>query len=411
MLKRIWTEHLTPGMYVAELDRPWVETKFKFQGFMIRSGRDIALFRKTCIYVYVDAEQSLQSREVQSSIRNCNSTESIEKVLKHVARGQEYNNACPVERELNTAKCAYEHALQTVSTVWENAAAGKHLDAGDIEEAVTGIVESILRNPDALLLLRCIPHRSEYAYVHAVNCCALAAHFARHLSIEKQELYNMATGGLLFDIGKTRLPEALLNKKGPLSQEEITLMRQHVEFGSDILANAGGFSRSTIDMVRSHHERYDGEGYPKGTRDYHIPLHARMAAIIDCFDAITVERPYKKPVTSYDGLHMIYEANGIDFQKELAEQFIQCMRIYPTGSCVELTDGQVAVVVEQNSTQRMRPRVMLIRNQDGSASEQARIIDLANQSEIDEQPLAISKVLPAEYIDTPVEETILKLAA
>ncbi|RMF19360.1 MAG: HD-GYP domain-containing protein, partial [Gammaproteobacteria bacterium] len=114
----------------------------------------------------------------------------------------------------------------------------------------------------------------------------------------------------------------------------------------------------------SHHERHAGHGYPQGLKGTEIPFHARIAAIADCYDAITSERPYARPVSPSEAVSKLYEWRNVEFQAALVEEFIQAIGIYPAGTLVELTDGRVGIVIQAHATRRLKPRVLLLRDAD-----------------------------------------------
>jgi HD-GYP domain-containing protein (c-di-GMP phosphodiesterase class II) len=137
-------------------------------------------------------------------------------------------------------------------------------------------------------------------------------------------------------------------------------MRGHVNNSLAILERAGILSEDVRNIVRTHHERDDGSGYPAGLSGAHIPLFGRMAGMIDSFDAMTNDRPYRKAAAQHVALQQIYAARSTLFQADLVEQFMTCLGVYPTGSLVELNTGEVAIVMAQNQARRLRPRIMVL---------------------------------------------------
>jgi HD-GYP domain-containing protein (c-di-GMP phosphodiesterase class II) len=183
-----------------------------------------------------------------------------------------------------------------------------------------------------------------------------------------------------------------LNKPGRLSPDEYHVMQKHVEYGVDIVTRITGSSVEMIDMVKAHHERFDGSGYPLGIRGSDIPLFGRVAGILDCYDAITSDRSYQRAISPHQALRVLYSARNTAFQEELVEQFIQCLGVYPTGSLVEMVSGEVGIVIGQNRVRRLRPKVMLILDQNKVAMKNFETIDLDH--EMPEKNLEIASVLP-----------------
>lgn len=382
MLKKIDTRRLQVGMYISELDRPWTETNFLFQGLLIESDQDIDQVREQCSYVYIDSDDESAKANVvrEFGIRTNNQKAGIDGILSDFPRGYSYPVILPVEEELESANQAYSSAASVFSSIWNRVRAGKIFSSSEIKSAISRITGSVIRNPDAFLLLRTLCDDRDYNCRHAINSCALASVFGRHLGLYPDDVSVLATGAYLLDIGKARLPEELLNKRGPLTVDEQALFHRHATQGVELLREVGGLPAAVIDMVQSHHERDNGGGYPAGLDGNQIPVLARIAALIDCFDAITIERPYKSPLAIVDALKIIMEAMDVDFQKQFVREFSFCLGPYPTGSVVELSNDCVATVIEQNPGNRKRPRVMLLSSREIQLEDRHIVIDLGRQA-------------------------------
>jgi HD-GYP domain-containing protein (c-di-GMP phosphodiesterase class II) len=164
--------------------------------------------------------------------------------------------------------------------------------------------------------------------------------------------------GLLQDVGKVKLPARLLDKEGSLTAEEMETCKGHVAHSVAILKNTTGIPTELPGLASLHHERYDGSGYPHGLKANQIGLFGGIAALIDCFDAITQQRPYGEAVAPSNALDMLYKSRDVHFDGGLVEQFIQCIGIYPVGALVELYTGEIGIVIAQNPTMRLMPRVL-----------------------------------------------------
>jgi len=208
--------------------------------------------------------------------------------------------------------------------------------------------------------------------------------FGRHLGFSKPELEDLAVGTLLFDIGKLQLPDGLLKKPGRLTDTEYSLIRRHVQFGAQMVREMKGTNKEIVSIVLHHHERHNGSGYPRGIIGNKIPVNGRIAALVDCYDAITSERAYSSAISSYDAVQMIYEWRDKDFQVDMVEQFIQCIGLYPTGTLVELSTGEVGLVLSQNRVRRLRPKVMLVLDSNKIAYAINPTLDLIEDPEDDE---------------------------
>jgi HD-GYP domain-containing protein (c-di-GMP phosphodiesterase class II) len=357
--KRIPVSELRFGMYIAELDRPWTDTPFVFQGFVLSNEQQLEALRKYCHSVIVDVERST----------------TIEPRTPRVA----YPERASVEHEIGPAKTAYTSGRALMRDVLSAVRIGRTLDADRVRSAVGAMTESVLRNADALLLFAQLRAKGEYAESHALDVAIYMITFGRFLQLEPGQLEFLGYLGLLQDIGKVRLPKELLEKRGRLSIEEFERAKLHVHYSVEILRATPGLPGDLARIAALHHERHDGSGYPKGLRGNEIGMIGSIAAIVDTFDALTVKRPYADAVSPSAAISMLYKWRGVFYDAYLVEQFIRCIGIFPVGSLVELNSGEVGVVIAQNLTRRLLPRVMVIRDAQGNPLLPHKMLDLARE--------------------------------
>ena len=394
---RISVKGLKLGMFVCRLDRPWLEAKVLLQGLQLNDEATLRHLQQVCRYVYIDI-----SRGVQPDLRyvEYGDPELVqnERARQEVAalRKTTWQVRASVEQERESAEAAFVDAQSSIDQMMDDLQSGQRLDLKKLRHGVTAMVDSILRNPSALIWVREIRRSNEYAYQHAMGCAIWAASFGRHLGLEREELNNLALGGLLSDVGKTRLPLDLLSKPPPLSDEEGVLIRAHVEHSLDIVRSIPGLHPKVVEMVATHHERHNGTGYPAGLRASEIPIFGRIMGIVDSYDAMTCVRPYAESRAPHQAVAELYAHRGQLFQPELVEQFIQNCGIYPTGSLVELSNGEVGVITAVHSLKRLRPCVMVLLDSGKRPLQRFRNVDL-EMVEYDEagNPLSIKSGLAA----------------
>lgn len=389
--KKISTLDLKPGMYVSQLDRPWREADVLFQGFYVNSLEQIEDLRNKFQYVYVDTWRDHPLRKPELAVKEDALGKELRDLCGHSKRDNVYKDSTSVDEELVAAQVIHKRASVSVTEMMRHLQAGRTLKLVTINNVVTDVMESILRNPDAFAWLMHLKNKDDYSCSHSVDSCALAITFGRHLGLPRESLISLGTGALLFDVGKVKLPEGLLTKPGRLSPDEFQVMKRHVDFGVHIVSRIKGSGIETVDMVRAHHERFDGSGYPLGTRGSDIPLFGRIAGILDCYDAITSDRSYQGAISPHQALRVLYSARDKAFQEVLVEQFIQCLGVYPTGSLVELVSGEVGIVVAQNRARRLRPKIMLILDHNKVALKTYETVDL--DRETPGKTLELAKVL------------------
>ena len=393
------------GMYVSNLDRPWIDTPFLLEGFHIETEDDIDTLNKYCSFVFIDANRGIGSDDYAVEKPKLRTNPYLERYLQDNKKKIKYKNIKSSKDELPEATIAIENATSQIADMMEGIQNGKSLDVDAIKGIVEPILDSIVRNAEAYRWLSMMQKKSGYTYSHAVDNCALAIAFGRHMGLPKKDLRTLAVGLLMMDMGNLKVPDQILNKNGRLSDAEYRIVQKHVQHSVDILRNTKGMNEDVINIAMTHHERFDGSGYPYALQGAHIPVYGRMAAIIDCYDAMTSDRPYSPAKSPYAALQDIYNWRGTSFQPELVEQFLQCMGVYPTGSIIEMTNGEVGIVISQNSMQRMRPKIMLLLDEDKKHLTEYKTIDLTKQYEDSSgYPLNIHRGLdPGEHGIDPTE--------
>lgn len=393
---KVNTAELEVGMYVSSLDRPWLDAPFALQGFQIQSDDDVERLQNYCHYVYIDCQRSTQEksqliRKLAYRPRTSLGRIFLDRKLKVYQDSSDWNGEYP------QAQSAVEALSEGIDSIFERASTGSALDVVKIKKSVEPMIDSVTRNPDACIWLARMKQEDQYTYRHSLGASIWAVALGRQLGLPRADLRSLAIGGLLFDVGKLRVDRDLLHASRALSDDELQQVRNHVDLGAEIVRDSGLMNQSVLDMVAFHHERHDGSGYPNGLHGGDIPVFARIAAIVDCYDAITSHRSYARAIPPATAIKMLYEWKDIDFQGELVEAFIQAVGIYPAGSLVELSSGEVAVVVSEYRTRRLRPRVMVLLDENKQPISEELRIDLLNQhTTADGRPLEIVSSLEPE---------------
>lgn len=380
-LRQIPVSELELGMYVAQLDRPWTDTPFLFQGFFLHHDDEVELIRRYCEHVFIDIartdgeEQDADSSRTITRVTNLRSP-TPKKPSAGDRRRITYERAATVEYEMPAARAIYDDTAKAAKDVVRHLRETGHLNLDLAQQVVAQAMDSVLRNPDAMTWLARMKTHDEYVYQHSVNSCVWGLAFGRHLGLDRQAIYEIGLGCMLQDVGKTRLPTQLLAKTGKLSASETRIIRSHVEHSVAIMRNTPGVTQRMLDMAQYHHERFDGSGYHAGLKGNDIPTFAKIGAMVDCYDALISPRPYAIQLTPHLALREIYKWRGNLFQPEVIEQFMQVIGVFPTGSVVELNTGAVGVVISQNESRRLRPRLMLILDEKKQRLSRFETVDL-----------------------------------
>lgn len=293
------------------------------------------------------------------------------------ASGQEgYRIQTTVRAEAAAAKDAYATLAKHHQRMMDRATLRGDVHFGELRRAVQPAIDSVLRNPNALAWTVFSRKRSSENYNRSVGTAIWCLLLGRHLEFDREMLEDLAMGGMLLDIGNSMIPGSIAGTAGAISEEQKSLLRQHVEYGTGILDASQGVMQTVADMVRCHHERFDGSGYPQGLYGNQIPPFARIAGIADCYDAMTCESSYSKPMAAYDAARALNEMRGKEFAAEVVEQFLAAMGMFPVASLVELNDGSVAVVLEQNPNNALRPKVLVLLDSNRERLPQPTVLEM-----------------------------------
>lgn len=404
-IEEIITQDLQLGMFVSQLDRPWIETPFPMQGFHVRAQDDIDKLRVWCKHVYIDVQLGkgpLDSRMAPMSRKHANARAkptSVSPVRGNLGKftPTRYVVSSDIKKEVAKAAPYHREITQAVVRLFNQAREGKGINFVVARKISRAVVASIIRNPDAMVWLARLKDKDSYSYNHSIRCAILAAVFGRHIGLQIEALESLVTGVLLMDIGNARLPRKLLNTdEAELDAADRRAIREHVQHSLDILESEGGVNDQVLSVVEYHHERHDGSGYPSGLQGTQIPLLARIAGIVDTFDAITSPRPWMDARSSTEAVSVLYSARDGAFQGSLVEQFIQSIGVYPTGTIVELSNQEVGVVIAQNPSRRLRPQVMVVMDANKAHLKRPRVVDLLTATTDDGgQPLMVASCVIA----------------
>ncbi|MCL6450949.1 MAG: HD-GYP domain-containing protein [Acetobacteraceae bacterium] len=234
-----------------------------------------------------------------------------------------------------------------------------------IRRTVAEIVDALLANRNLVVDLMDIRTADNYTCAHCVNVCVLAIMTGMTLGMHRSNLLDLGVSAMLHDLGKVRLPERVLKKRGALSPEEYSEIKKHAVYGYDILRAQGMVTPLTAVVAYQHHERYNGEGYPRGLQRDEIHPFAQVVAVADVYDALVADRVYRPPFLPHEAAEMVSGAQNFCFDHRVAAAFLSNVAVYPVGTAVRLNTGQVGLVAAVRRGLTLRPRVRLILDADG----------------------------------------------
>lgn len=294
-------------------------------------------------------------------------------------RAEAVRHAERFEAELPRAALTLRQSMPVVLAAYRSAENDLPLAMETLDPVVTEIVDGVLRNQDAVLWLTRLQSHDQTAHARGLQAAVYMAHLGSHLGLPREDLKRLALGGALLDIGKMQVPKEILRKPGPLDADEMRHARSHVEIAMRLLDASGVVDSRVRQIVERHHERENGSGYPARMLGDAIGLYGRMAGIVDTFLALSGARSYAPALPMDDCLRVLLKARGTLFHAPLVEHFIQMIGLYPVGSLVELSTGEVAAVLSHNRVRRLRPRVLVMIGADGELLPRPMALDLLYQ--------------------------------
>ncbi|MEH6566189.1 MAG: HD-GYP domain-containing protein [Halopseudomonas sp.] len=387
MLKKIPTGQVRIGMYVERFCGSWMQHPFWSRKLLVEDMQTLLRIQESSVEELiidlskgVDVSAPPSDPEVPPAPAFSEAdVQNPEPALKPPAVALQ---RCSMADEVLRAQQIFRRGKQAVKDMFADVRLGQVVNAERLGELVGEMNESLSRNPHALISVARIKHKDEYTYLHSVAVAALMVGMARASGLSEPQVLEAGMAGLLHDLGKAAMPEAILNKPGKLTTAEFAVMQQHPVEGHRILLEWESASPAVLDVCLHHHEKVDGSGYPQQLVGEHISLLARMGAICDVYDAVTSNRPYKAGWGPAESLSRMASWHG-HFDSELFQRFVRMLGIYPVGSLVRLASDRLGVVVEQGEGSLLTPRVRVFYSIRLGRAVPVQLVDLADAQEVE----------------------------
>lgn len=356
MYKKITVQQLRLGMHVHALGGSWIHHPFWRSAFLLNDPEDLQQLRASRVpEVWIDTDKGLDVHEDEVTANDA--PEQAAPPTLEVFMPQGTTEATPLGLEIAHARALCAQAREAVMEMFSEARMGQSVNMLKNSALATQITESVIRNPDALISMARLKTADDYTYMHSVAVSALMVALAKQLGFDDENLHRAAMAGLLHDIGKAHSNLEILNKPGSLTDAEFAHMKHHPIAGYELLRHSVQ-DQEVLDACRHHHERLDGTGYPDGLKGEQIGQLARMNTICDVYDAITSDRPYKKGWSPAIAIQHMAKWRGNHLDAHLFGAFVKTLGVYPIGSLVRLSNGELAVVYAPCKDNLLCPKVV-----------------------------------------------------
>lgn len=389
---KVSVHNLKEGMYISELDRPWLDSPFMLQGFELENEQQIQQIQQICNFVYVDTKKSrvmvpswqseAEAEEVDLDAPvDINKPYAAKKIL--AGGGSILDLPPPPEptvkfaNEIEQAQEVHSQVDNVVTRIYDSIGRNKVPDFKQVENVVSEVVYSLNRNEYALEWMTQLKDKDRYESQHSTNVAIYAVKLGRHIGLEDDVLKTLGICGMMHDIGKLKVPNHILSKPNKLLSNEMEIMEKHCAIGVKILKQTPNVPEEVINTCQNHHERLDGSGYPKQLTGGQIDLLTQIVIIADVYDAITSENVYNPGYSASEAMSELYKYKDLKYDGDLVEAFIRCMGVYPVGTVVEMHSGEVGIVISNSDRFKLNPSVVMILNHKKRRFEKSHIVDTA----------------------------------
>ena len=421
--KKIPVEKINVGMYVSALDRPWIDTDFLLEGFFIQDLHDVKKIQKLCEFVYIDIDLTMDQTRInipkelisqqlsEPPLHQKKLSERQSGISKDIPiSDMHYDQIISLSNDFLSANQLYKDINHTASELLADIKAQKKVDLSHVKHSATMVVDSVVRNPDALLWLTHLYEKDSHSHHRSLRTTIWAIAFASYLGVKKKQLNNLSTALFLCNIGKAMLSIELLEHEDTLNSEEKKLYENHVNLTLKALKIMGRTPQSVITIIRAHCERYDGSGYPMNLIGNEISFLAQVAGLVTYYEAIMNRRNPKKSFDALRAAEHLYSLRNTQFSAELVDEFIQSIGVYPIGSIVALNSYEIAMVIKQNKKHQLLPQLLILRDKNHNVIHDLQIKDLYTLNhETHSMKTKIIKMYPLGMFNINASEIITRL--
>jgi putative nucleotidyltransferase with HDIG domain len=398
MKKRLNVDELRVGMYVARVTRSTGAAVMKSQG-IIKDERGISQLKSLNVTeVEIDTSKNQMQQATEETCEISSAIQQMEQSLS--------TPPTSIGSEIKNAQSMYAKARETQRKAFAKIQSEGTFDVEEYESLARDFLDSIMRNQDALLCMTKLQDKDAYLLEHSINVAILLAIFSKQLGMNRDISVRLTLAGLLHDMGKVKIPDDILHKKGKLTKDEFDEIKKHPAYGAEILKQAD-VDGLAVQIALQHHERLSGNGYPAGLIAHQLNTYVRMSCIADVFDAITAERVYKPAMTAFDAFKVIKKSGATQYDDTLLNQFIKAIGLFSIGTVVQMTSLKLAIVTSTNHEEPLKPIVSTFYNTKYKRHIEVETIDLSSKKASDSIDKAVNAADFGIDINAIIERLII----
>lgn len=403
-------EQLTAGMFVVELDIPWMDSPFLTHSRKIKGSKDIQALKQSGVKtVVIDIERGAKpvvgNVQEEGAPASTPGSEAALKTAIKLAPAKQKLAPQSLQAELGAARQVRAQVKRMVGELLESLENEKAINTDEINPLIDETLASLERNNQALMSLVHLSRKSQKLADHAFSTYCLALNIGTLKGVEHTDLQALGLAALLHEAGWVQLPLNLMGKRTRYTTKEIQLIQRHVEMGCKMLQSAK-LPALACQIIEQHHERCDGSGYPNRLKQDNIHVLSRILAVADSYDERVHQLQDKPGVLPRNALRELYiEAEKGIFDAEVVAAFVAMMGVYPVSTAVVLNTGEKAVVIE-NCPRTHNPRVRIFYNEQGKPLAEPVEVELFKN---DNEGRRIDKVIdPSNSREDPFDLLVLE---
>lgn len=386
---RIKVDQLRPGVFIRLEKTNWFDHPFLFSNFKVKDEAQIALIRKlgithvVCIPEKCDVLPATPREEKATDKKR--ETESEKKLsqgdIDHLWEIKRERTRRLREKKERIAQCEerFNACIKAFNTIFKDILGGRIKSLDEAVGFVDRLSDHFVTDRESTLHLMNVIDKGEPAYSHPMNVAVLSMIVGREAGLSNDEMTSLGLGALFHDIGKEQVDKRLFKKRN-LTKSEQEIVRQHPILGAKLLVEVELFPRDVARIVAQHHECMNGSGYPLGLKAETIDRLARIVAVADAYDNHCNHVDPMESLTPYLALSYMFGQQKAVFDVETLALFIRCLGVYPPGTVVELSNGEVGMVMAVNPKNQLNPSVMLY--DPAVPKKEALIVDLAEEPDL-----------------------------